>query len=79
MSFKLINNTYQANQAKELITKLVNDKIALLHKHQNKQIRLARITELRNTLQDINELLDLAEANNWKVHVDAEINITLKQ
>ncbi len=77
MSYKLINNAYHPEQAKELINSLVETKINQLKHFKNEERTTLRLDELKKTLREIHQLLDLAETNKWLVKIDAEIKSQL--
>jgi hypothetical protein len=76
MSYKLYN-TYQAHEAKELIDSFIKTKVDQLKQLNTKRNHSSRLAKQNQTLNEIYELLDLAETNNWLVKIDAEIKVQL--
>jgi hypothetical protein len=76
MSYKLYN-TYQAQEAKEMIDSFIKTKVDQQKKLNTKRNHSSRLAKQNQTLNEIYELLDLAETNNWLVKIDSEIKVQL--
>lgn len=83
-TFKLIDGTFKAEEAKELLTNLYSDKIQF---HSRKsfsmqerfghpdEASLKRIPELKKTLNDICAMLNQLQNNTATLHIQANIVI----
>ena len=86
--FNLINSTYSAESAKEVLTSLINDKIRFLniqilsaHERfgENATHLEARVQELEADRNRLIEILSAAEKNNTEVEILSSVEFTIKE
>ena len=86
--FQLINNTYSASAAKEVLTSLIRDKIRFLnvqvlsnHERFGADVSHAakRVEQLQAELEEMNKKFEEAIAGDYEVEVSCPINITLRK
>lgn len=86
--FNLINSTYSAEAAKEVLTSLINDKIRFLniqilsvHERfgENATHLETRVKELEADRNRLIELLSAAEKNNAEVEILSSVDFTIKE
>jgi hypothetical protein len=85
--FTLINSTYSASNAKEVLTSLINDKIRFLniqilsaHERfgENTAHLEARVKELVADRNRLIELLDQSAETNTEIEIVGSVEITVK-
>lgn len=87
-NFKLVDSTYDANDAKSVLISIIQDKINSLNKlcFSIEEMGGYDVTHFRNRVSQLKEmkaeiryLLKHAEENDMQVEVDATIQVTLKK
>ena len=86
--FNLINNTYSAEAAKEVLTSLINDKIRFLNiqilsaheRFGENAVQLeSRVKELEADRNRLIEILNKAAENNAEIEILSSVDFTIKE
>ncbi|MFM7017305.1 hypothetical protein [Flavobacterium sp.] len=87
-NFKLIDGVFNSKEAKKIIISLINNKINYHNLEDfSNHIRFnnvlsnsqKRISELQNAQKMIEELVDLAEKNQWKLKIESTVEINIQK
>jgi len=87
-NFKLIDGVFNSKEAKKIIISLINNKINYHNLEDfSNHIRFnnvlsnsqKRISELQSAQKMIEELVDLAEKNQWKLKIESSVEINIQK
>lgn len=87
-NFKLIDGVFNSKEAKKIIISLINNKINYHNLEDfSNHIRFnnvmsnsqKRISELQSAQKMIEELVDLAEKNQWKLKIESTVEINIQK